>query len=48
LDNDKKPGENGRIAYADTVLDSILSGQAISVPETRSFGCSIKLARGTQ
>jgi len=44
LDNNKKPGERGRIAYAEDVLDSVLSGRPVSVSETRPFGCSIKLA----
>jgi peroxiredoxin len=42
LDNNKKPGENGRIAYVEDALDSMLAGTPIQVPETKAFGCSIK------
>ena len=42
LDNNKKPGESGRIAYADDAIDAILAGRAAPVSETRPFGCSIK------
>jgi peroxiredoxin len=42
LDNNKKPGENGRIGYVEDAIDSILSGRAIPISETRPFGCSIK------
>jgi peroxiredoxin len=42
LDNNKKVGENGRIAYVEDAIDAILSGRAIPVSETRPFGCSIK------
>ncbi len=45
LDNNKKSGENGRIPYVTDALDSILSGRAVSVPETRPVGCSIKLSK---
>jgi peroxiredoxin len=42
LDNNKKPGENGRISYVEDALDSVLAGTPIQVPETKAFGCSIK------
>ena len=42
LDNNKKPGESGRIAYAEDAIDAILAGRAAPVSETRPFGCSIK------
>lgn len=45
LDNNKKLGENGRIAYVADALDAILSGGAISMPETRSVGCSLRLSK---
>jgi peroxiredoxin len=45
LDNNKKPGENGRLAYVEDALDSILAGRTISATETRSFGCSLRSAR---
>ena len=42
IDNNKKPGDKARIAYADNAIDAILAGQSVAVPETRAFGCSIK------
>ncbi len=44
LDNNKRPGESGRISYAEDALDCILSGREVPVAETRPFGCSIKSA----
>jgi len=48
LDNNKKPGESGRVAYAEDVLDSVLSGRPVSVSETRPFGCIIKPTMGAR
>jgi peroxiredoxin len=42
LDNNKKPVESGRIAYAEDAIDAILAGSAVHAPEIRPFGCSIK------
>jgi peroxiredoxin len=42
LDNNKKIGESGRVAYAEDAIDSIIAGRAIATTETRPFGCSIK------
>jgi thiol-disulfide isomerase/thioredoxin len=42
LDNNKRTGESGRIAYVDDAIDAIIAGRNIATPETRSFGCSIK------
>jgi peroxiredoxin len=42
LDNNKKPVESGRIAYAEEAIDTILGGSALHAPEIRPFGCSIK------
>lgn len=42
IDNNRKPGERGRIAYAEDSLDAILAGKQVSQPETREFGCSIR------
>ena len=42
LDNNKQPGEGGRIAYAEDALDAILAGRPVPQPETKTFGCSIK------
>ena len=45
LDNNKKPGENGRIGYVEEALDSILAGRDVRVTETPPLGCSIKQGR---
>lgn len=42
LDNNKKTGDSGRIAYAEDALDAILSGRAVAVAETTPFGCTIR------
>jgi peroxiredoxin len=42
FDNNKKPGESGRIAYAEDAIEAILAGRAAPVSDTRPFGCSIK------
>jgi thiol-disulfide isomerase/thioredoxin len=48
FDNNKRRGEGGRIGYAEDALDSILSGRAVGVAETRPFGCSIRPAKGNR
>jgi peroxiredoxin len=48
LDNNKRPGEGGRISYIDDALDSILSGRDVALSETHPFGCGIRLAKGTR
>ncbi len=45
IDNNKKPGESGRVAYADDAIDSILKGRRVVTPETKPFGCAIKISR---
>jgi len=42
LDNNKKVGDKGRIAYAEDAIEAILTGRAVTVPETRPFGCVIR------
>jgi thiol-disulfide isomerase/thioredoxin len=42
LDNNKKAGESGRVAYVEDALDAILAARPVTVPETRAFGCGIK------
>ncbi len=42
IDNNKRPGEGGRIAHVEEALDSLLSGSAVQVPETTPFGCTIR------
>jgi peroxiredoxin len=41
LDN-KKPGESGRAAYLEDALNEVLAGKAVSIPETRPSGCTIR------
>jgi peroxiredoxin len=43
LDNNRKPGEKGRMAYAENAIDDLLAGRSVSVPETRPFGCNMRL-----
>jgi peroxiredoxin len=42
LDNNRKTGEKGRVAYVDDAVDALLAGRNVSTPETRPFGCSIR------
>jgi peroxiredoxin len=42
LDNNRKAGEKGRIAYAEDAIDALLAGRDVSTSETKSFGCSIR------
>ena len=42
LDNNKQPGEAGRIAYAEEAIDALLAGRAPARPETREFGCPLR------
>jgi peroxiredoxin len=41
-DNNKFPGERGRVAFVDNALDALLSHGKISVSVTNVFGCTIK------
>ena len=42
IDNNKRTGERGRIAYIENALDSLLSGKAVTPSEVRPFGCPIR------
>jgi len=42
VDNNKRPGERGRVPHVENALDSILSGQTIEVQETPPFGCALR------
>jgi peroxiredoxin len=42
LDNNKKPGESGRAAYAEDAINALLAGRSVAIPETRPFGCGIR------
>jgi hypothetical protein len=42
IDNNKRPGERGRVAYAEEALQSILAGRTVEVQETAPFGCAIR------
>ncbi len=42
LDNNRRAGERGRIAYVENALDSLLSGRPVTPSEVRPFGCPIR------
>ena len=42
IDNNKRPGEAGRISYVEDALQALLAGKSIAEPETKVFGSSIK------
>ena len=42
MDNNKKVGENGRVAYVEDAIDAILAKRPVAPSETRLFGCSIR------
>ena len=42
IDNNKRPGDGGRVAHAEEALDSLLAGRSVQVPETVPFGCTIR------
>ena len=42
IDNNRRTGENGRIPYAEEVLDALLAGRPAPQSETPVFGCSIR------
>lgn len=42
LDNNKKPGEGGRAAYAEMAVEAMLANRPVSEPETRAIGCPIR------
>lgn len=42
FDNNKKPGDRGRISYAEDAVQQVLSGRQVMVPKTSASGCSIR------
>lgn len=42
MDNERKPGENGRFPYLENALDEYLNGQPVSVKTSPMFGCPIR------
>jgi peroxiredoxin len=42
LDNNRKAGEQERIAYVEDAIDALIAGRAVPVSETQPFGCSIR------
>ncbi len=42
IDNNKRPGDSGRVAHAEEALDSLLAGRPVHVTETTPFGCAIR------
>ena len=46
LDNERKPGEAGRVAYLDSALRQVLAGNTVSRVETPVYGCRISRSLG--
>jgi peroxiredoxin len=44
IDNDPRGGNATPLNYVDKALGELLSGQPISVPESKPYGCSVKFA----
>jgi peroxiredoxin len=42
LDNNRKVGEKGRIAYVEDAIDALIAGRVVPTSDTRPFGCSIR------
>lgn len=45
IDDDPNGGKANRINHVSKALDEILAGNAVSTPETKPYGCSVKYAR---
>jgi hypothetical protein len=41
-DNNKLPGDKGRIAFVDNIIEALLEGNPVHISETKPFGCIIK------
>jgi peroxiredoxin len=42
IDNNKKEGSGGREAYVDNAIAEVIAGKAVTVPESKEFGCVIQ------
>jgi len=42
LDNNKRPGESGRTAFAEEAVEALLEGRAPAVAESKEVGCTLK------
>jgi peroxiredoxin len=42
IDNNKRPGEQGRIPHVEDAVEALLAGRPVPQAETKVFGCSIK------
>jgi peroxiredoxin len=42
LDNNRKEGEKGRIAYVEDAINALIAGRTVPISETRLLGCSIR------
>jgi peroxiredoxin len=42
--DDGKPGAPGKTNYVAAALDSLIKGETVATPETKSYGCSVKYA----
>lgn len=48
IDNERKPGESGRVAYAEDALKSLLQDQPIGLSRAPFYGCTITRGFSTQ
>ncbi len=42
FDNNKQPGDRGRIAYVEDALDALLAGRPVPDAETKDSGCALR------
>jgi len=42
IDNNRRPGESGRNAFAEEALDALVADRPVPQPRTKEFGCRIK------
>ncbi len=42
IDNNRRPGERGRVAHAEEALQAILEGRTVDIQKTPPFGCAIR------
>jgi peroxiredoxin len=45
IDNDPEGTATTKILYVDKAVDELLAGKAVTTPETKSYGCSVKYAQ---
>ena len=45
IDNDPQGTKGQPLNYVDQALTELLAGKAVSVPESKPYGCSVKYAK---